>query len=411
MAKVMITVWLMQEHEQLVRNTILPEFRKLHPDIDVILTTTSWHYLWDKVVMFSKKKQGPDVLQIGNTWNGVLAHLGALKDISSHVEKIGGLNSFVPAAARLCTFPRTNKVSSVPWYLDVRALYYRKDVLKDNFITEQNLRTVEDPSRACMKIHGEKVNNREVAAFGMSGQRDAQLVHNVAPWIWNFGGEFLGPNGKTVHFNSDRSLTGIKAYFDLISKYSDKDDILQSQETYMENFMVKGKYSLGFFGPWVNNTYLNPNNQAYNKISAHISCAYMPAGPNGHYTFLGGSNLAISEFSQHAEAAWLFVSYMLKRKVQEQFCSANNQLPSLLDCYSPMFMVDNPRNKVLKESVRYGRSLPNSESWAEIEDILIEYFHQVLVSIKEGIYTEDLLSSQINEAAEKSELILKTERQ
>ena len=408
MAKVMITVWLMQEHENLMRNVIVPEFKKLHPDIEVILTTTSWHYLWDKVVMFSKKKQGPDVLQIGNTWNGVLAKIGALKDMTEQVNKIGGANAFVPAAARLCTFPGTNKMSSVPWYLDVRALYYRKDIIKDNLLREADLRTIDEFEKVCRKIHGQKVNNRTIAALGVSGQKDAQLVHNVAPWIWNFGGEFISQNGRDVHFNSPKSLAGIKTYFGLINNYCDHETVLQSLEAYMENFMIKGDYALGFFGPWVNNTFLNPKNPAHSKLAEHISCTFMPTGVAGHYTFLGGSNLGISAFTQHPDESWMFINHLLKRKVQEQFCGANNQLPSLMDCYTAMFMVENQRNKVLKESVRLGRGFPNNENWAQIEDVLIGYFHQVLVSIKEGIYSDELLESQIQEAAAKCQQILDT---
>lgn len=121
MARVIISVWLTYEHEQLLRNALLPDFKKKYPNIDVVLTATGWRFLWEKVALFARKKQSPDVLQFGNTWNSALAQVGALRDLTSQVNNLGGLNNFVPASGRLCTFPNSNKILSVPWYVDVRA--------------------------------------------------------------------------------------------------------------------------------------------------------------------------------------------------------------------------------------------------------------------------------------------------
>lgn len=411
MAKAMINIWLMQEHEHLFKNTIMPEFEKQHPDIDLILTTTSWNFLWDKVVMFSKRRQGPDVLQIGSTWNGVLAEIGALKDITGQVATAGGLDIYIKEAAKTCFFPGTLRVSSVPWYLDARALFYRQEILDIHGFTAHDLGTLEGLEKVCAAVHDFKIGEKKIPALGLSGQKDAQLVHALAPWIWNYGGDFMSQDGKKICFDAPEAFQGIEAYFNLINKYGDKPSIMQSYETFLDNFFHKGNYCLAYTGPWVNNTYLNPKHESYNRISSHIEPAMMPSGPGGKFTFLGGSNLAISEFSRHPDEAWELVKFLTQMPMQNKFCEVNHQLPSLIEAYKFKGGIDNTPQRIFRDAVQHAKSLPNSPYWAQIEDILIEYSHRILVSIAEGIYTVDLLKETIQEAADKSMMLLSQEEQ
>lgn len=407
MAKTIITAWLIKEHEQVMREVILPEFEKLNPDIEVLLTTTTWEYLWDKVVRYSQRKQGPDVFQIGNTLNGVLAQMGAIRDITPLVGRIGRLRSFVQAVTPLCVYPGTNKIHSVPWYLDMRILCYRDNILNALSINENELLTIDGLIKVCGKVHNFKVNNKEVAAFGIFGQRDAMLLHNLAPWIWDFGGEFLSPDTKEVRFNSGRALQGMKAYFNFINTYCHHESVLQSSAEMTENFMVKGNYCFGNFAPTVYTKYLDQESPSHTQLSQYISCAAMPGGPFGRHTFLGGSNLAISAFSQHPEEAWVLIAFLLQQGIQELFCKQSHQPPSLIKCYTPGFLMGNAFNKALKESLNYGHCFPNTAKWALIEDILVEAIHGLLYSIKEGEYSEDLLTGKFNTAADKVRELIK----
>ncbi|MDD5757226.1 MAG: extracellular solute-binding protein [bacterium] len=407
MPKTTITAWLVKEHEQVMRDIILPEFKKEYPDIDVLLTTTSWEFLWDKVVRYHKRKQGPDVFQIGNTVNGVLAKMGAIRDITKMVNRIGGLNLFTQAVVPLCFYPGTSNIHSVPWYLDMRILCYRDNILNALSINENELLTINGLIKVCGKVHNFKVNNKAVAAFGIFGQKDAMLLHNLAPWIWDFGGDFLSPDTKEIRFNSGRSLQGIKAYFDFINMYCYHETVLQSSAELIENFMIKGSYCFGNFAPTVYNKYLDPASPLRNQLGQYIDIAAMPGGPNGRYTFLGGSNLAISSFSQHPEEAWVFIVFLLQQRIQELFCQLTHQPPSLNKCYTLGFLRDKSIDKALRESLHYGRCFPNLANWALIEDVLVETIHEVLAAIKAGSYSEKMLVDKFNDAAAKAGELLK----
>jgi multiple sugar transport system substrate-binding protein len=407
MAKATLTVWLIQEHEKVMREKMIPEFKREHPDIEVLLTTTTWEYLWDKVVRYGQRKQGPDVFQIGNTLNGLLAQRGTIRDITAMVNQVGGLTAFVKPVGSLCVYPGTDKIYSVPWYLDVRILCYRDNILNALTIDEDDLRTINGLVKACKKVHNYRVNNKAVPAFGIFGKRDAMLLHNLAPWIWNYGGDFLSVDAKGVRFNEDAALQGIKTYFNLVNTYCPHGTVLQSPDELAGNFLVHGDYCFANFPPTVYRKYLDPESPAASQMSANISCASTPGGPGGRHAFLGGSNLAISSFSHHADEAWTFISFLLRQDMQEKFNQETRQPPSLLKCYTPTFLGNSTFNKALKESVKAGRCFPNTDKWALLEDILVEMIHNVLVSIKEETYNENLLAGMINEAAEKARTVIK----
>src|SRR5690606_21916622 len=72
----------------------------------------------------------PDVAQLGNTWVPEMAALGALEDLGPWVEG----SAVVEPAAFFPGIWDTNVVDSrvygVPWYVDTRLLFYRRDLLE-----------------------------------------------------------------------------------------------------------------------------------------------------------------------------------------------------------------------------------------------------------------------------------------
>ena len=46
--------------------------------------------------------------------------------------------------------------------------------------------------QAMQKLNGTELNGKKIAALGYPGKNDWNVVHNMAPWIWNAGGDFLG---------------------------------------------------------------------------------------------------------------------------------------------------------------------------------------------------------------------------
>ncbi len=393
-------------------------FQEEFAGIEVRLEEISWVEAWDKIVALKDKKEGPDIIQIGSTWNASFAYLGILKDITDFVETIGGGESFVPAAWTNCCFPEVNKkesafgetkrMSSLPWFVDIRTLYYRDDIFAQVGLTPMDLDIWDTFLEACRRVQGVKSRGGELAALGVSGQKETLLVHNIAPWIWGAGGDFISQDGKKAVFNSEAALKGIEFFLGLNSKgYISPESLKQSTEDVAYSFCVKGDYVMAFSGAHCMPGLLDPNSASFSpEVGGYCKASLFPAGPAGRFVFCGGSNLAITSFCTQPQQAWNLIKFFVSFDSQNSYPKTINMLPSLLESFDAMFITDEVKSRVLKESWRFGRAFPNVPAWGEIELLLIDCFSKIWERIQKKQFDFWLVKKDIDEAAQKADELL-----
>src|SRR4051812_16660167 len=108
----------------------LDKFKK-QTGITVKLEVVPWSDLLNRILTATTSGQGPDVLNIGNTWSASLQATGAfLPWNTANFAKIGGKDRFVDSA--LGSTGATGKdPAAVPLYSMAYALYYNKQIFAD----------------------------------------------------------------------------------------------------------------------------------------------------------------------------------------------------------------------------------------------------------------------------------------
>ena len=124
-------VWTIGQGEQgeVFIDKEIAEFQKICP-VKVNIEVVPWHGYWNKILRIPQEQDGPDVIQIGSTWNATLAQKGILREITQETADLGGVGMFVPSSWPSCHFPASARISSLPWFVDIRPLYYRKDIFE-----------------------------------------------------------------------------------------------------------------------------------------------------------------------------------------------------------------------------------------------------------------------------------------
>ncbi|MFH1783787.1 MAG: extracellular solute-binding protein, partial [bacterium] len=383
-----------------------------YPDIDIDVKLIPWQDAWRSIMTAASEKKGPDILQVGSTWNGTLAHLGVLKEITQEVYDSNiASDNFVPAAWSSCQFPGSQRISSLPWFTDIRAMYYRADIFRERNLSGEELDDWHSFEKTCKKLKGFMLGDKEIGVFGVSGQQDAMLVHNIAAWIWGAGGDFLTPDGKEAAFNSDESLNGIAFFIKLISSgYIPISALGLNTAEIARKAFTDGEYSIAIPGPLSDSSPLDPGHLNYrSEIAENINPILFPAGAKGRFVFCGGSNLAVTSFSPYPQNAWAweFVKYLSSYESQIRYPQRLNMFPGLLESFDTVSMKEKSEWRGLKDVWKYGRSFPNVSAWGEIEALLVECLGSIFSRIQEGNYDFRLVKEDLDKAVMETNTLLK----
>jgi multiple sugar transport system substrate-binding protein len=124
-----LTFWAMGAESEAVRR-LIPTFEREHPGIRVSVETLPWKGAHQKLLTAFAGGSTPDLCQLGNTWISEFAAVGALTPLGQMVKasRIVEQSDYFPGI--WATNVIGGVLYGVPWYVDTRLLFYRKDLLK-----------------------------------------------------------------------------------------------------------------------------------------------------------------------------------------------------------------------------------------------------------------------------------------
>jgi multiple sugar transport system substrate-binding protein len=351
--------------DQVVRREV-ERFHRLHPNITVKATKLDWPGALTRLTTAAASGSGPDVSQLGTTWVGSISSLGGLRPFSeAELSWIGGREAYLPASWTSTKLLGQNEVTAVPWFVDIRAVFYRTDVVRELGI---------DPAKAFADWRSfaatldRIASNRRMAALGQPGKADWNVVHNVAPFVWAAGGDFLSEDGTRATIAAPTALDGVDYYQKLVAKY-DSRAVLRGTYTEARQAFIDGRVAVLTDAPESVATF-----QAAAKLKGRWATAPMPAGPHGRFTFLGGSNLSVWKASKHPEAALEWVRFLTGEESQRRYVSGIGLWPARLSATIKAPFGSDPAYRAFIAQVPNGRQYPAVAAWNGIEVALHKAF-------------------------------------
>lgn len=107
---------------------LLRGFQEQHPEIRLRIETLPWTAAHEKLLTAIAGDATPDVAQMGNTWLPEMQQLGALEALDPWLAELG-----IQAEDHYAGIWATNRIAGqqigLPWYVDTRLLFYRRDLL------------------------------------------------------------------------------------------------------------------------------------------------------------------------------------------------------------------------------------------------------------------------------------------
>jgi multiple sugar transport system substrate-binding protein len=344
-AKGNITVWAMgTEGEKL--SALADDFMKENPDAKVTVTAVPWDGAHNKISAAIAGQQTPDVTMLGTTWIGEFAKTGAL-DVTppDFVNK----DDFFPGAWETGIVDGTSY--SVPWYVETRVLFVNKAVAEKAGVTEAPkdwdglTKAVTD-----MKAKG----GAKWGIYLQPGQTGAWQT--VMPFVWQNGGDVW--DGKQFTLDSPEATGGFEYYQDFYKNGLSSKDRLPDGE--QEPKLLKGEIGAFVSGPWHIGLLNDLGGEGKYEVWP------MPSGSGDATSFIGGSNMSVFKASKNRDAAWKFVSYLMKPEVQVKWYETVNDLPAVQSAWDDQKLSGDEMLKTFGDQLDKAKAPPAIPTWEQI---------------------------------------------
>lgn len=349
-----VTFWAMGREGETVRQ-LLPAFYREHPDIQVKVQTLPWTGAHQKLLTAIAGGSTPDVCQLGNTWIAELTALEALAPLGPMVA-----NSAVIQPQDY--FPGiwdTNRIEGtlygVPWYVDTRLLFYRRDLLaRAGF---------DHPPRDWAQWA------QQLAAIkAMVGPRRyaVLLPLNEFEQLESLGLQqkqpMLRDGGRYGNFESPGFKHALRFYVNMFRKgWAPLASNTEISNVWTE--FARGYYSFYVSGPWNIGEFKS-------RMPAALQDAWMTAplpGPDGPGASLaGGASLVIFKKSTHKQAAFRLLEYLSRPEVQRRFYAIVGDMPPRRSSWNGAPLAGDPHARAFREQLERARPAPKVPEWERI---------------------------------------------
>ena len=354
-----VRFWAMGREAEVVA-TLLRDFEREHPGVRVQVQAIPWNAAHEKLLTAFAADDLPDLCQLGNTWIPEFAQLGALEPLQSRVDASAGIDPADYFPGIWNTNVVDGRLVGVPWYVDTRLLFYRKDILRKAGVARAP-RTWDEFRHALAAVQAVQGADRH-AILVLLNEFETQLSLALQ------GGDPLlrGDDG----YGNFRS-PGFRAALGLYAELFDRGWAPPVSETQLSNMweeFFKGNFAFYISGPW--------NIREFRKVAPPALAeewGTMPLpGPHGPGAGIaGGTSLVLFRGGKghdraRREAAWQLVEFLSRPAVQQRFYALIGDLPPRRSAWQDARLRDDPLAAAFRDQLERVRPTPKVLEWERI---------------------------------------------
>lgn len=357
------------------------DFERAHPDIRVVVQQIPWSAAHEKLLTAHVGGSSPDVSQLGNTWIAEFAALRAVVPLDARVADSKSL-------ARDDFFPgiwETNVVDGVtwglPWYVDTRVLFYRRDLLAA--AGYDSMPGTWEAWRAAMAAMKRRLPAGSDVIFLPANEWTQPAIFGMQA-----GSALLRQHDTRGAFSQPEFRRGFDFYISLFRDgYASPMGNQEMSNLYQE--FARGSFAMYITGPWNLGEF---RSRLPDSLQGAWATAPLPGpdGPASGVSTAGGSSLVVFRSSRHPEAAWRFVEYLASPEAQARFFHLTGSLPARRAAWADPRLADDPRVDAFRRQLERVQAMPRVP---EAEQIAIKLQEQAEAVIRGARTSEAALAA------------------
>ncbi|MEU5363157.1 extracellular solute-binding protein [Streptomyces sp. NPDC005925] len=374
-----LRVWLFQEvnnkPKEEVVDRVLAGFEKAHEDTEVSVEYIPVETRAQRIkAAFNDPKSAPDVVEYGNTDTAGYVKDGGLADVTADFSAWDEADDTDPTARRSVTVD--GKVYGVPYFVGVRALYYRTDVFRELGLDVP--KTQDELIATARKIRAARPGMYGLAVGGA-------YTYGALPFVWANGGELATGKGGSyaAAVDSPAARKGIAAYTSLFGD----DNCPAATCAGMGGNDTVTAFASGKAGMAIGGDFSHQAVEA-GKVKGSYAVVPLPGVEAGEIApaFAGGNNIGVLKSTSHRTLAVDLMKRLAAKKAQEELFGAMGYLPTFTDVRQDVAKKE-PFVKPFVRTLAAGtRFVPASPAWAQIDSSLVlPTMFQEIVSGKKDV--------------------------
>jgi multiple sugar transport system substrate-binding protein len=355
-----LVVWAMGEEGKKIA-VMARRFEAQNPGVRVETQAIPWEAAHAKLLTSVVGGIPPDVSQMGTTWMAEFAAMKALAPLDEKAAASPWANPRAFFAGSLQTCYVDGALYGVPWYVDTRVLFYRKDLLAEVGFPEAP-RTWQEFKTAAKRL---------AARRGPDGKRRYGLALGSRAWtdlllfVWQNGGNPLKPSSpefvEAMRYYVSFFREGIAP-----SKDAADVDLFHAFKT--------GYLPMFISGPWM----VELTRKELPELWGKWGVSMLP-GQKNRTSFVGGSNLVVFNDSRKKDLAWRFVEFMSHPDRQAEWFEITTDLPSTPEAWKREVFRDRPLIRVFGEQMYQTASPPTVPEWEQLANALENTMEKIVL--------------------------------
>lgn len=368
--------------EAVAAEAVLEGFRRSNPDVAVRVQRVPWSAAHEKLLTAHVGGSIPDVFQLGSTWVAELATLGALEPLDARVAASPVVLRADFFEGALAANEIDGQLVALPWYVDTRLLFYRRDLLEraGERMAPSSWRGWDQAMRRVRETPSE------------DGTRPFGIFLPIDEWqtpvilVLQQGGSLLREGDTRGNFRSPEVRRAFAFYVSLF----EGDLAPRRAEAQLAN--LYREFAAGYFaflvtGPW---NLREMANRLPPELADVWATAPMP-GPDGPSTSIaGGASLAISSASRRKDDAWRLVEYLSSAAVQAEFRKLSGDLPSRRSAWELAGEPTDARSAAFRAQLDRLASTPRIPEWERIASKITLHLERL---VREEASLDEVLES------------------
>ncbi len=368
---------------------MVAEFEKAHEDTDVKVEYIPVETRAQRIkAAFNDPDSAPDLIEYGNTDTAGYVKDGGLADITEEFKAWDEAKDTDPTARQSVTVD--GKIYGAPYFVGVRALYYRTDVFDDLGLDAP--KTQAELISTAKEIHNARPELYGIAVGGA-------YTYGAMPFIWAHGGELATGKGGSYAsaIDSPEAQKGIEAYTSLFGD----DNCPAAKCAGMGGNDTVTAFASGKAAMAIGGDFSHAAIEA-GKVKGKYAVVPLPGVEKGSIApaFAGGNNLGVLKSTTHRTLAVDLMKRLASKKTQGTLFDFMGFLPTFSDVRDQVAAKEEFVKPFVETLAADTKFVPASPAWAQIDSsqVLPTMFQEVVSGKKDVEKASADAAKKMNEA-------------